>query len=87
MKKLIKIDDMDSTVMASFRQMIREELLPIKVILDEHTEKLDTLTGEVMVLQEQTKSIYDAIDSGDSRNKREIDEIKHHLGLKPLDPL
>ena len=87
MKKLIRIEDMDSTVMTSFRQIIQEELLPIKQTLNEHTEKLDILTGEVMVLQEQTKSIYDGIGLGDSRNKREIDEIKHHLGLKPLDPL
>ena len=81
MKKLIRIEDMDSTVMTSFRQIIQEELLPIKQTLNEHTEKLDILTGEVMVLQEQTKSIYDGIGLGDSRNKREIDEISIRLAI------
>ena len=48
-------------------------------------QKLDALTGDVMQIQDDIKGIRDQIGSGHSRNKREIYEIKTHLGL-PLMP-
>ena len=53
--------------------------------LDEKTErvedKLDALTADVMDLQDQTKAIWDKISLEDDKNKREINEIKEHLGI------
>lgn len=64
-------------------QVVEEK---INKALEPVHQKLDALTGDVINLQDQTKAIWDKISLGDDRNKREVDEIKEHLGLPPSDP-
>ncbi len=81
------------------RTLIREEietaldkaLAPIKQtlsehtkFLEEHTDKIDALTAEAQDIHQQTGAIWDKISLTYERNKREIDEIKDHLGLAKL---
>lgn len=83
-----------------FRQIIKEEvtgivqteLKPIKKTLGEHTKRLDRLEdkvdaarGDIEQLHMDVKGIRDKEGLFHSRNKREIDEIKTHIGL-PLMP-
>ena len=63
------------------QSVMNEKLTGMQNTLDEHTDKLDALLGDVMDLQDQTKAIHDKIGLGHTRNKREIDETKTHLGL------
>ncbi len=84
----IRMEDMDPSTIKAFRKMIREEVrVEFRIQLKPVKQSIDTLTGEVIELQTQTKALWDKVALGDERNKREIDEIKNHLGLKPLDPL
>ncbi len=83
---------MDIPDARQFRQIIREELNPIKKTLDDHTgrldrleNKVDALSGDVEQLHMDVKGIRDKEGMAHSRNKREIDEIKTHIGL-PLMP-
>lgn len=62
-------------------EKINKALEPIHVKLDEHTQKLDALTGDVIKLQDDVKGIRDEIGLWHGRDKREIDEIKVHVGL------
>ncbi len=75
-----------------FRQIIKEELEPIKETLDKHTgrldsleNKVDALSGDIEQLHMDVKGIRDQVGMRHDRNKREIDEVKTHLGM-PLMP-
>lgn len=70
------------------RNLVQEELEPIRKTLDNHTQKLenqdrklDALIGDVIDLQDQTKAIWDKISLDYDKNKREIDTIKEHTGM------
>lgn len=54
-------------------------------ILDEHSDKLDALLGDMIDVQASTKATYDLVKATHENNRREIDEIKEHLGL-PINP-
>ena len=56
-------------------------------VLDEHTKKIDGLISDVHTLQEQVGAAFDKASLHADRNKREINEIKDHLGLEKLSPL
>ena len=62
-------------------QVVEEKLEPIKKTLEEHTQKLDALTSDVIQLQDDVKGVRDEIGFWHQRDKREIDEIKVHVGL------
>ena len=64
-----------------FKKLLDESLEPIKETLEDHTKRLEALAGDVHNLQDQTKAIWDKVGMGHDRNKREIDEIKTHLGM------
>lgn len=82
-----------------FRGIIKEELEPVKKDLrelrgdvdivkkdvKELREDVDALRGDVFTLQEDVTGIRDEIGLWHGRDKREIDELKTHLGL-PLMP-
>ncbi len=60
---------------------VKEELKGVKETLKDHTQRLEALAGDVHDLKDQTKAIWDKVGMGHDRNKREIDEIKTHLGM------
>jgi len=60
---------------------VKEDLKSVKETLKDHTSRLEALAGDVYDLQDQTKAIWDKVGMGHDRNKREIDEIKAHLGM------
>lgn len=60
---------------------IKEDVTIVKKDIKELREDVDALRGDVADLQDQTKGVWDKIDLGHKRNKREIDEIKTHIGL------
>lgn len=64
---------------------VKQELGGVKQTLEDHTRRLEALTGDVHDLQDQTKTIWDKVGMGHDKNKREINEIKTHLGM-PLIP-
>lgn len=64
---------------------VKEDLVGIKGTIEDHTRRLEALAGDVHNLQDQTKAIWDKVGMGHDRNKREIDEIKTHLGM-PIVP-
>lgn len=68
-----------------FRQIIKQELEPIKKELKEVTENVDAIRGDIETLHMDVKGIRDKESLFHSRNKKEIDEIKTHLGM-PLMP-
>lgn len=60
---------------------VKKDLGIVKKDVEELREDVDALRGDVANLQDQTKGVWDKIDLGHKRNKREIDEIKTHLDL------
>jgi predicted nucleic acid-binding Zn-ribbon protein len=60
---------------------IKNDVGGIKKELQEVTENVDALRGDVAKLQDDVKGIRVEIGFKTQRNKREIDEIKTHLGL------
>jgi len=78
---------------------IHEELKPIREALDQHTkildqhtkqlgrleDRVDATAGDVEQLLMDVKGLKDGVGFWHDRDKREIDEIKTHLGL-PLMP-
>ena len=89
-----------------FRQIIKEELAPVKKDIHELRGDMDTLEENFKGIKKDVKELSENVDAAradiehlhmdvkgirdteglfHSRNKREIDEIKNHLGL-PLMP-
>ena len=75
-----------------FIKIVADALKPIQDQLNDPNtgltainNRLEILSGEVHDIQDQLKGIKDRIGLGHTRNKREIDEIKTHLGL-PIIP-
>lgn len=79
---------------------LENALEPIKQTLNEHSEKLDTLTttveehGEkidILIAEshdthELVRGVHDVVKGRYEKNKREIDEIKQHLNLPIIPP-
>ena len=61
-----------------FKKLLDESLEPIKETLDDHTKRLEALSGDVHDLQDQTKAIWDKVGMGHDRNKREINEFRFY---------
>lgn len=75
------IGDLKQTVTEVVITVVREELKPIKQILDEHTDKIDALMAEMHDMHQTTKAIWEKIDIDREVQEREIDRIKEHIGM------
>lgn len=65
--------------------ILKNDVKEIKKDVKELREDVDALRGDVFMLQDDVKGIRDEIGLWHGRDKREIDELKTHLGL-PLMP-
>lgn len=63
------------------QSVMNDKLDDLKVDIKELTENVDAARGDIELLHMDVKGIRDKEDMAHSRNKREIDEIKTHLGL------
>lgn len=78
------------------RKILKEELQPIiktqqkhskilgehSKVLEEHSEHLDDITAELHQVHKLADTTLDVVKARYEKNKREIDEIKDHLGLQ-----
>lgn len=64
---------------------VKEDLAGIKETQEDHTNKLEALSGDMEQVLSEVKATHDEIGLWHQRDKREIDEIKEHLNL-PLQP-
>ncbi len=60
---------------------VKKDIDGIKGTLKDHTRKFEALSGDTEQLLDDVKGIRDEIGLWHQRDKREIDEIKKHLGL------
>lgn len=67
-----------------FRGVIKEELKPLEERLERVEGKVDASSGDVEQLIDDVKAIRDEIGLWHQRDKREIDEIKRHVGLPQI---
>ena len=65
--------------------LIKEKQSVLNDKLDDHTRRLEALSGDTEQLLTDVKGIRDEIGLWHQRDKREIDEIKVHVGL-PIIP-
>ena len=72
-------------VMKDQQSVMNEKLDTIESKLEELSENVDAARGDIELLHTDVKGIRDDIGLWHQRDKREIDEIKTHLGL-PLMP-
>lgn len=74
------------------REILKEELKPIIVILgkhskilEKHTRQIEDIIAELHEVHKLAGMTSDIVMARYEKNKREIDEIKDHLGL-PKEP-
>ncbi len=60
---------------------IKEDLAGIKETQEDHTKRLEALSGDMEQVLSEVKATHDEIGLWHQRDKREIDEIKKHLDL------
>jgi len=60
---------------------VKEDLAGIKETQEDHTRKLEALSGDMEQVLSEVKATHDEIGLWHQRDKREIDEIKKHLDL------
>ncbi len=60
---------------------VYEDLDEIKKTLDEHTDKIDALAGDVIQLQDDVKGIKEQINVVTGRQQKDIERLKKHTGL------
>lgn len=64
---------------------VKEDLAGIKGTQEDHTRRLEALSGDMEQVLTEVRATHDEIGLWHQRDKREIDEIKKHLDL-PLMP-
>ena len=64
---------------------VKGDLAQIKETQEDHTRRLEALSGDMEQVLSEVKATYDEIGLWHQRDKREIDEIKKHMDL-PLIP-
>lgn len=69
------------SVMKDQQSVINEKLDEMKETQEDHTKRLEALAVDSEQLLMDIKGIRDKEGMAHSRNKREIDEIKRHVGL------
>lgn len=60
---------------------IKETLADHSKILEDHTRRLEALSGDMEQVLSEVKATHDEIGLWHQRDKREIDQIKKHLAL------
>lgn len=60
---------------------VKEDLAGIKETQEDHTRRLEALSGDMEQVLSEVKATHDEIGLWHQRDKREIDEIKKHLDL------
>ncbi len=63
------------------QSVMNDKLDKVSDTLEDHTKRLEALSGDTEQLLMDVKGIRDKEGMAHSRNKREIDEIKTHLGM------
>ncbi len=63
------------------REIIKEELEPVKKTQLEHSDKIDAIIVELHQVHKLADATVDLVKGTYEKNKREIDEIKDHLNL------
>lgn len=64
---------------------VKEDLAGIKETQEDHTRRLEALSGDMEQVLSEVKATHDEIGLWHQRDKREIDEVKKHLDL-PIIP-
>lgn len=62
-------------------EKLDKALEPIKETLEDHTRRLEALSGDMEQVLSEVKATHDEIGLWHQRDKREIDEIKTHLEM------
>ena len=60
---------------------IKKDLVVIKETQEDHTRRLEALSGDMEQVLSEVEATHDEIGLWHQRDKREIDEIKRHLDL------
>lgn len=60
---------------------VKEDIAGIKETQQDHTRRLEALSGDMEQVLSEVKATHDEIGLWHQRDKREIDEIKTHLDL------
>lgn len=60
---------------------LKEDLAGVKETQEDHTGRLEALSGDMEQVLSEVKATHDEIGLWHQRDKREIDEIKKHLDL------
>lgn len=69
------------SVMNEKLDSINRSLDEVKGTQEDHTKRLETLSGDMEEVISEVKATHDEIGLWHQRDKREIDEIKEHLSL------
>lgn len=68
-------------IQQTMKPILDEALKPIIETQEVHTRKIDALTADMHKVQKLAETTVDIVKARYEKNKREIDEIKDHLGL------
>lgn len=69
------------SVMNEKLDAIGKDLSEVKETQEDHTKRLEALSGDMEQVLSEVKATHDEIGLWHQRDKREIDEIKNHLNL------
>lgn len=68
-------------LMKEQQSIMNEKLDHIDETLEDHTRRLEALSGDMEQVLSEVKASHDEIGLWHQRDKREIDEIKRHVGI------
>lgn len=75
----------ENKLKAIIEEVVNKAVDPIKETLEDHTKRLEALSGDMEQVLSEVKATHDEIGLWHQRDKREIDEIKSHLSM-PIMP-
>ncbi len=75
----------ENKLKAIVEEVVNKAVDPIKETLEDHTRRLEALSGDMEQVLSEVKATHDEIGLWHQRDKREIDQIKKHLDL-PIIP-
>lgn len=83
-KQLVEIlkKEMGPIIEETVRPMFKQSLKPIIATQEIHTRKIDALTADMSKVQKLAETTVDIVKARYEKNKREINEVKDHLGLR-----
>jgi hypothetical protein len=74
---IIETQQQHTKILGEHSQLLGEH----SQLLNEHSDKLDSLTAELHQVHTLANATLDIVSARYEKNKREIDEIKDHLGM------